>query len=127
MNINSKQIEAILSLDSLQRYEHFIKVIADWEEVWGLYHDGWALASNDNEQQVFPLWPAKEYAQLCADKEWADYQPSSFSLDELIEELLPNLDMDNLLVGIFNTPDNLGVVTTSEQLLTDLNRELDKY
>ncbi|MGR9116092.1 MAG: hypothetical protein ACU85E_10020 [Gammaproteobacteria bacterium] len=40
MKINQKKIDAILALSGAKRYEHFIKVITDWEEVWGLYHDG---------------------------------------------------------------------------------------
>ncbi|WDE07031.1 DUF2750 domain-containing protein [Thalassomonas viridans] len=127
MNINLKQIEAVIALDGSKRYAHFVKVIADWEEVWGLYQDGWALASTEDGETVFPLWPAKEYAQLCAEKEWVGYQPESFSLDELMEELLPNLKADGVLPGVFYTPLDKGVTPSVEQLLADLNEELDNY
>lgn len=70
MQVNPKQMEAVLALPGIKRFEHFIKVIADWQEVWGLYQDGWALAAADDGTTVFPLWPAKEYAQVCAENEW---------------------------------------------------------
>ncbi len=127
MKINQKQIDAVIALPGQKRYETFIKIVADWEEVWGLFQEGWALAATDDQQPVFPLWPAKEYAQLCADKEWAGYEPTSFSLEDLMEELLPNLKDDGVLPGIFYTPTDNGVTPTVEQLLADLNEELENY
>ncbi len=127
MKINSKQIESVTALAGPKRYKHFVKVVADWEEVWGLYQDGWALAATDDGQQVFPLWPAKEYAQLCAEKEWVGYKPESFSLEDFMGELLPNLKADNVLPGIFYTSSDNGVTPTVDQLLSDLNEELENY
>ncbi len=127
MKINQKQIEAVTSLVGQKRYEHFVKVVADWEEVWGLYQDGWALAATDDGQQVFPLWPAKEYAELCANKEWKGYEPKSFSLDDFMGELLPNLKSDSVLPGIFYTPSDNGLTPEVDQLLADLNEELENY
>ena len=94
-------MEVVLSLPAGKRYEHFIKVIADWQEVWGLYQDGWALAAADDGTTVFPLWLAKEYAQVCAEKEWADYEPRSISLNDLMEMLLPKLKVDDVLPEFF--------------------------
>lgn len=127
MKINQKQIEAVTALLGLKRYEHFVKVVADWEEVWGLYQDGWALAATDDGKQVFPLWPAKEYAELCTDKEWAGYKPESFSLEDFMYVLLPKLKDDNILPGIFYTPSDNGVTPAIDQLLADLNKELENY
>ncbi|HDX8342536.1 DUF2750 domain-containing protein [Aeromonas salmonicida] len=127
MSINKKQIESVSALPSLKRYAHFIKVVADRDEVWGLYQDGWALAEDDFGQQVFPVWPAREYAELCAEREWDGYNPESFSLSRFMDELLPNLNADNVLVGVFYTPLDKGVTPEIEQLLRDLNEELDNY
>lgn len=127
MKINQKRLESVLALPGPKRYEHFVKVVADWEEVWGLYNDGWALAATDDGQQVFPLWPAKEYAQLCAAKEWEGYEPEPFPLEDFMNELLPNLKDDGVLPGIFYTPSDNGVTPTVDQLLADLNEELENY
>ncbi len=127
MKINPKQIESIIALPGPKRYEHFVKVVADREEVWGLYQDGWALAATDDGQEVFPLWPAKEYAQLCTAKEWKGYEPKSFSLEDFMNELLPNLKNDGVLPGIFYTHSDKGVTLKVDQLLADLNEELENY
>lgn len=127
MKINQKQLESVIALSGPKRYQHFVKVVTDWEEVWGLYQNGWALAATDDGQNVFPLWPAKEYAQLCAAKEWEGYEPESFSLNDFMNELLPNLRDDGVLPGIFYTPSDNGVMPTVDQLLADLNEELENY
>jgi Protein of unknown function (DUF2750) len=127
MKLTSKEIEAITALPGQKRYEHFIKVIADWEEAWGLYKDGWALAASDDGREIFPLWPAKEYAALCAQDKWAGFEPEPIPLEDLMNELLPKLQEDRLLTGIFYLPSNQGITPSIEQLLSDLRAELKNY
>ena len=127
IKLNDKQIGAVLALPSEKRYEHFVKIVADWQEVWGLYNDGWALAATDTGVTVFPLWPAKEYAALCADKEWAAYAPRPFSLDDLLSELLPKLKKDGVIPGVYYTQHDKGITPTVDQFVSDLNEELEKY
>lgn len=127
MKINQKQIDAVITLPGQKRYNHFVEVVVDWEEIWGLYQDGWALAATEDGQPVFPVWPAKEYAELCAEKEWAGYKPESFTLEDFMSELLPNLKHDDVLPGVFYTPSDRGVTPTVDQLLEDLNKELGNY
>lgn len=127
MKINPKQMEAVLALPGIKRFEHFIKVIADWQEVWGLYQDGWALAATDDGTTVFPLWPAKEYAQLCAENEWNGYTPRSISLIDFTDVLLPKLKSDGVLPGAFFTPSSKGLTPSPDELKAALDAELQKY
>jgi len=108
MNVSPEQIETVLALPGVKRFEHFIKVIADWQEVWGLYQDGWARAAADAGTTVFPLWPAREYAQVCAANEWTGYEPRSISLSDFTEVLLPQLKLDGVSPGVFFTPTSKG-------------------
>ena len=127
MKVSPKQFEAVLALPGIKRFEHFIKAVADWQEVWGLYHDGWALAAADDGTTVFPLWPAKEYAQVCAANEWTGYEPRSISLSDFTEALLPKLKLDGLLPGVFFTPTSKGVTPSVDELKSALEAELQKY
>jgi hypothetical protein len=127
MKVNPKQMEAVLALSGIKRFEHFIKVIADWQEVWGLYQDGWALAAADDGTTVFPLWPAKEYAQVCAANEWTGYEPRSISLSDFTEMLLPKLKLDGVLPGVFFTPTSKGVTPSVDDLKSALEAELQNY
>ena len=127
MNLHPKQIEAVLNLPGPERYKHFVKQVTDSEKVWGLYKDGWALAATSDGTEVFPVWPAKDYAALCARDEWADFEPSEFTLEEFMSELLPKLEVRGVLPGIFYTPKDRGVTPKISQLLTDLKKELENY
>lgn len=53
MKIRSKQMDAVLRLSGAARFEHFVKVVADRQEAWGLYDGGWALAATDDGTPVF--------------------------------------------------------------------------
>ncbi len=127
MSLSEKQINAVIALDGPQRYRHFIKQVADRDEVWGLYKEGWALAATSEGEQVFPVWPAEEYAALSARDDWAGYEPSSITLEDFMEELLPMLERDGVLPGIFYTPTDKGVTPGIDQLTEDLRRELENY
>ena len=127
MKVSHKQLSAVLELSGRQRLEYFVKVVADWQEVWGLYLDGWALAATDGGVPVFPLWPAKEYAQVCAEGEWKGYEPRSISLDDFMRVLLPRLRSDAVLPGVFFTPASRGVTPSVEELMLALEAELEQY
>jgi hypothetical protein len=127
INISEKQIAAVLALPGSERYRHFVKRVADFELVWGLFEDGWALAGSSDDVKVLPLWPAQEYAKLCAVGVWGNYVPRSFSVQELLHDLLPMLDRDGVLPGIFYTPNDKGVTPTINRLRHDIEAELQNY
>jgi hypothetical protein len=125
--LSQQQISSILKLDGPGRYNHFVKHIVDCQQAWGLYSAGWAMGSDDDGNPTFQLWPAKEYATLCANGRWAGYEPAEVPLDDLVEELLPKLQRDNVGLGIFRTPDGQSVMPTIEQLIDDLRTEMERY
>ncbi|MDW9517279.1 DUF2750 domain-containing protein [Sinorhizobium meliloti] len=127
MKISPRQVEAVLASPGVRRFEHFIKVVADWQEVWGLYRDGWALAVSDDGITVFPLWPAKEYAQLCALNEWKGFEPRAISLTDFTDVLLPKLKVEGVLPGVFFTPTSKGVTPPVDELRAALEAELQNY
>jgi len=64
----------------------------------------------------------KEYAQLCAEKEWAGYEPESFSLEYFRGALLPNLENDDVFPGVFYTPSGNEFTPTVDQLLSGIRQ-----
>ena len=124
MTIDTRQLQAMVMLPGPQRHEYFIKRVVDTGVVWSLYRNGWALAKKEDGTLVFPLWPDSEFAQVCADYEWTGYAPQSFALDELLDELLPQLAQDGIVTGVFYTPGARDVMPTAGLLRTDLQDEL---
>ena len=118
MTIDSQP--AVVNLPKELRYEHFIRRVADTGRVWGLYRDGWAIGKTDDGALVFPMWPTSELAQQCAVLEWDGYAPHEFDLQELFDELLPQLESDGILPGITYTPDEYGLTPSHDQLRGDL-------
>ncbi|MBS7531573.1 DUF2750 domain-containing protein [Hazenella sp. IB182353] len=127
MSISEEQLTAVLALSGPKRYSHFIGRVVNFEEAWGLWNDGWALAQTDEQQLAFPLWPAREYAQKCATGDWINYKPEIIPLEDLMHELLPILRNDGVLPAVFMTPHEKGVTPTVEEFLKDLEFELTKY
>lgn len=125
--LNQAEIRNVLSRSGDKRYKYFISFVCDVSEAWGLYHDGWALASSDDGSVLFPLWPAKEYAALCSSGEWKGYKPEKIDIEALEEELIPALKKDGLNLGIFYTPHNKGVPVPTTRFAQDLSTELAKY
>jgi hypothetical protein len=126
MKINREKMLGVLALPAPKRYAHFIKVVADQRKVWGLFSDGWALAETNDGKRVFPLWPAQEYAVLCARDDWSGYEAREIDFDTLIEVLIPKLKKSGTLAGVFPTPEDKGITPELEQLVADLRNELAK-
>lgn len=123
MALDAEQLKEVVRLPAQQRYAYFVERVAQTRQVWGLYRKGWALATRDDGTLVFALWSDREFAQLCAEFEWEGYAPQVFGLDELLEDLLPRLQHDGLVPGIFRTPGSKGVMPTPGLLKADLQDE----
>jgi hypothetical protein len=126
MKINEKQLQAVLKLTGPGRYSHFIKLAADQRTVWGLWNEGWALASTNEGVQVFPIWPADVYAEKCAVADWSRYVPRAIDLDRLFDELLPDFAQSGILLGIFPTSQSQGITPDLRQFEADLRQELSR-
>lgn len=125
--VHPKEIEALMNLPAPVRYENFIKTVADWEEAWGLYDDGWAMSETEKGDRVFPLWPAKAFAEVCAGGEWSGYSAESIPLDDLLNGLLPKLEEDGVFPGVFFVPGQGSVEVGASKLMADLRSACGDY
>lgn len=124
-SVTPDEVVAVSKLDGPARFHHFCKRAAQEQRVWGLRNaDGWALLGTNDEQPTFPLWPAREYAELFKRGAWQAYEPTELSLEELRGKLLPLLEEDGILPSIFPVPDNKSVIAKVEHLLAALDEEL---
>lgn len=125
-SMNNKELEAVMKLPANKRYEYFIKKVVDFEEVWGLYNDGWAMTQDNTGEMLIPFWPSKEFAELCSIDEWSDFAPESIELEEFINDWLPGIQDDGYKVSVFWNNDDSAVLEV-DTLLKDLEKELEKY
>jgi len=120
MKLDARQVQAVVMLPAPQRYEYFVKRAVETGVVWSLFRQGWALAKKDDGTLVFPLWPDREFATICADYEWTGYEAQPFALDALVEELLPQLEQDGIATGVFYTPGARELMPSAGLLRRDL-------
>lgn len=95
--IIDKKLQNVISLPAEERYNYFLRKVADFEEVWGLYDNGWAL-SGGKEMRIVPFWPEKEFADACANNEWARYKPQAIPLTDFMEKWLVGMEKDGSLL-----------------------------
>ena len=125
--ISEQQIKAVLALDGEKRYRHFIKEVVGNDVIWVLgTDDGWYLVGDEDESELLPLWPAKEYAQLYAD-ECDGGQPIAVSLEDFMHNHVESLSDGGIGVAVFMTPSGLGTTPSLKQFVRDISDELDKY
>lgn len=123
-----KEITAMCHKATRDRYVYFVKKVADNECAWTLDASGLALSQDAHGTRFIMLWPAREYAELCAIDIWAGYQPKRLALDELLGELLPGLRQDGIRIGVFMVPASTDTaIISAEDLITDLEQECEKY
>lgn len=125
--VSEAEIAAVLKLDGPARLARFVKVVADSEQAWGLWDDGWALFEDDDGKQVFPVWPSQAYANLCREPDWTNYSPAPIDVHDLVDELLPMLGEQGILVGVFPTPSGQGVTPDPGHLESMIREELSQY
>lgn len=114
-----------LGEDFDENYDIFVADALDTGCVWGLENsDGWALCPSlvNDELDVMPLWSQPEYAQQHCRDEWSEYQVVPISLEELLDDWLPGMHDDLLLIGP-NWNDNLeGLEVEPLDLIEDVDR-----
>jgi len=81
----------------------------------------------DHGKQIFPLWPAREYAEEACAGEWQEYEAAEIELGALVGELLPKLAAENVLPGVFPTRSDRPVTPSVDQLLAAISAEKEWY
>lgn len=118
--MSDAQLRAVLELPPSRRHAWFLQRVRESGEVWGLYMEGWALAFDEEERDVLPLWPTDATARLCATHLWEGFEPRRIPLAELVEQLLPELAEEGISVGVFFTPRGQGWPVTAAALREQL-------
>jgi len=126
--MNIKEIENVVALEPIARYKYCIKKIADWEEFYTLVDSvgKYILSELDNEK-LFPIWSAKEFAELCLTDGWESLAIKKLDLDDLENEIIDFIADENSLLNVFPVYDKTGFVVTLNEFARDLNEELKNY
>ncbi|HTE18405.1 MAG TPA: DUF2750 domain-containing protein [Armatimonadota bacterium] len=122
--MHPKEFASVVALPGPERYEYFIKRVADWESIWGLYQDGWFLMGDAEGRAVFPVWPHPRFAEAIATGDWDGAVAREISLDDFREKWLPGMTREGKSVAVFPVPPRQSVPVSPERLTRDLEVEL---
>jgi hypothetical protein len=127
--LNDEEFRAVSALPPGERYNHFVKRVADWEWVWALEEPGGGLvqSASDDGVSALAVWPHPLYAEACAEGEWAGTVAAGFEVHEWVYELLPKLAAEGLMLVVFPTPEHQGFIVPPEGMKEDLESELSLY
>jgi hypothetical protein len=127
MSVNAKQLDAVLRLPAPKKYSHFIKKAVGWGKIWGLYNEGWAMTELSDGTMILPIWPEVEYAERCIGGEWRDFTPKSIGIDEVLDSMIPMLQNNGVLPGVFFSTESGSVEVSLDEFERDLRAELSRY
>jgi hypothetical protein len=128
-DLKTMERDAVAALPPERRFEHFVKRVVDWEFVWGLAEedDGLLVAADDSGRRYLPLWPHGDYARLCATGAWKDREPRALRTDVLTGAWIRGLIDDGILVSVFPTPSDAGLIVEPAALKARLEEHLSDY
>lgn len=124
--MHPEKFKQVMGLPSAERHGYFVRKVADTQEVWGLYHDGWATAQADAKVAI-PFWPEAAYAQACASGEWEHFQPRAIALDDFLSKWLPGMAGNGQLASVFPVPQGRASIAAPDDLRRDLQHEAEQY
>lgn len=92
-----------LGEDLDENLDRFIVEALEFGCVWGLQgEDGWALCGSEQQDEidVMPFWSQEAFARVHCAGDWAGYAPVAIDIEEFLDDWLPGMHEDVLLVGV---------------------------
>jgi len=92
-----------LSKNIEENIDRFLAEVIASGVVWGLEgEEGWAVCPSErnSELDVMPFWSQQDFAQCHCVEDWAVYKPVAIDLEEFLEDWLPGMHTDVILVGV---------------------------
>jgi hypothetical protein len=125
--MHQKKIEQLTLMSKNDRLSYFVRKVCDFEEVWGLNSNGWAMANSSSGEKVIPFWPEADFSKLMTKDVWSDYSAQKISLEDFMNKWLPGMENDNLFIAIFPVPNDEGFIIKPRILLDKIKEELEQY
>lgn len=116
-----------LSDDENENLDRFVVEAIETGCVWALEgEEGFALCPSErySSSDVMPFWSQPEFAKAHCIDEWSVYKPVPVALAELLDEWLPGMHEDELLVGVNWNADMEGLEVEPLDLLEEIESEL---
>lgn len=127
--VSKEEFAALNKCNPKVRYDYTLKRIADTEIIW-------IIADEENnpviqlfqDQKLFPIWSAREYAEAFREGESEDMECIAISLETFEEYVIDFIESQNLQINVFPTKlEPGGKIVSLETFTEDLNSYLELY
>jgi hypothetical protein len=115
-----------LTSDLEANCKRFIEHIQESGQVWSLKSDdGWVVVDSAEfeDSEVMPFWSDESYAQQHCVDQWANFKPTSISLEDFIDEWLTGMAEEGVLVGPNWNADLEGLELEPDEVLEQLSEQ----
>jgi hypothetical protein len=128
MKINQQEIQHVSNLEPFDRYQYFLKKVADNEVLYTLQspNNDWASSTVDNFE-MYPIWSASEFASNSKIDGWSEFRIIELELTYFMETVLPLIDQEGLLLNVFPVAKTTGFVVKTNEFIRDINEELENF
>ena len=84
------------------------------------------IRDSNNNNKLFPVWPEKDFAEICANGPWNSYIPKLIKLEDFISKLSIKLDSEEINYAVFLTTENKGIIISPKELCEVLEMEIEQ-
>lgn len=120
------EAESVVRLSGPERYEYFVKWVAESEVAWALWQDGWALMADEAGNEGLPVWPALRFASESRIGDFDGYSAREISLDEL-RSLASSLEKERRGFAVFPTPNSRAPIIAANQLIESIDAYIEEW
>lgn len=117
--------DSLIALSADERYQHFLEKAADWEEIWGVNDDqGWLVQATEDNRHYITLWPHPYLVEDAIRRHLPGNRAEEIDFVFLLEQWLPLLIKEDILISVFPDRQWRGILVTAEQFQADLNQAI---
>lgn len=124
--MNIHKIKNIINLNNDDRYSYSIREFVKLEKIWAISTpDSWVTFVDNDGDEIFPIWPHKEVAEICVFDEMKvkGFYVESIDYEKFKEFCIPDMFSDDIRFGVFYNENRQGNTIDGKGLLEDLKSE----
>ena len=129
LSVSIEEMRAVMALSPKERYNYTLKRIADTEIMWTIgTTDNFIITQVCENNKLFPVWSAKEYAWKFCETSLLEYECIAISLEDFENEIIDMICCNNIRMNVFpKSVDSVGLIVDINTFVDDLGKILEDY
>lgn len=125
--MHPEKIKNVFNLPPEERYDYFIRKVADFEEVWLVKKEQNIIALVDeSEREAISVFPEKGFAELLLQGEWEGFTVEKIDVYDFVD-WLDQIKKEGKRIACFPKDDFIAFIVSAEEMKVDLLEEIKQY